>query len=68
MPTAKECEPIGVQEIMQTISTSIHDDPASIIAPFELLPHEDINDDFLRDDIEYIAQYCNFQYPGNVRI
>ena len=32
---------------MQTISTSIHDNPASIITPFELLLDEGINDDLL---------------------
>ena len=55
-----------MQEIIQNSSTSIHDDPASIIAPFELLLDEEIDDDFLRDAIESIAQYYNSQYPGDV--
>ena len=42
MPTAHERDPIGVQDIIQNISTSIHDDPASIIAPFEILQDEEI--------------------------
>ena len=50
----------------QTISTSIHDDPPSIIAPSEILLDEEINDDFLRDATESIAQYYNFRYPGDV--
>ena len=29
---------------------------------------EEINDDFLRDEIESIAQYYNFQFPGDVII
>ena len=49
----------GVQEIIQNISTSIHDDPASIIPPFELLLDEEINDNFLRDVIESIAHCYN---------
>ena len=63
-PTAHERDPIDVQEIIQNISTFIHDDPASIIAPFELLLDEEINDDFLRDAIESIAHHYNSQYPG----
>ena len=55
-----------MQEIIQNSATSIHDDPASIIAPFELLLDEEIDDDFLRDAIEYIAQYYNSQDPGDV--
>ena len=55
-----------MQEIIQNIATSIHDDPTSIIPPFELLLDEDINDDFLRDVIEPIAQYYNSRYPGDV--
>ena len=55
-----------MQEIIQNISTSTHDDPASIIAHFELLQDEEIDDDFLRDAIKYIAQYYNYQYPGDV--
>ena len=27
---------------------------------------KEINDDFLRDEIEYIAQYYNFQFPGDI--
>ena len=50
-PTAHERDPIGVQEIIQFVSTSIHDYPASIIAPFEILLDEEINDDFFRDAI-----------------
>ena len=53
-----------MQEIIQNISTSIHDDPASIIAPFELVLDEEINDDILRDAIESITHHYNFQYPG----
>ena len=52
-------------EIIQNSSTSIHDDPASIISPFELLLDEEMNDDFLRDAIESIAHYYNSQYPGD---
>ena len=55
-----------MQEIIQNSSKSIHDDPASIIAPFELLLEEEIDDDFLRDAFESIAQYYNSQYPGDV--
>ena len=55
-----------MQEIIQNSSTSIHDDPAWIIAPFELLLDEEIDDDFLRDAIESIAQYYNSQHPGDV--
>ena len=55
-----------MQEIIQNGSTSIHDDPASIIAPFELLLDEEIDDYFLRDAIKYIAQYYNSPYPGDV--
>ena len=55
-----------MQEIIQNRLTSIHDDPASVIAPFELLLDEEIDDDFLRDAIESIAQYYNSQYPGDV--
>ena len=55
-----------MQEIIQNISTSTHDDPASIIAPFELLLDEEIDNDFIRDVIESIAQYYNSQYPGDV--
>ena len=51
-----------MQEIIQNISTSNHDDPA----PFELLLDEEIDDDFLRDAIESIAQYYNSQHPGDV--
>ena len=51
---------------MKTISTSIHDDPPSIIPPFKLLLYEYINDDFLRDAIEYIARHYNSQYPGDI--
>ena len=54
--TVTEWEPIGLQEIMNNISTSIHDDPASMIAHFELLLDEEIN-----DAIESITQYYNFQ-------
>ena len=53
-----------MQEIIQ--NSSIHDDPASIIAPFELLLDEEIDDDFLRDAIESIAQYYNSQHPADV--
>ena len=52
-----------MQEIIQNISTSIHDDPESIIALSELLLDEEINDDFLRDAIESIAHHYNSQYP-----
>ena len=55
-----------MKEIIQNSSTSIHDDPASIIAPFELLQDEEIDDDFLRDAIESIAQYYNSQHPRDV--
>ena len=55
-----------MQDIIQNSSTSIHDDPVSIISPFELLLDEEIDDDFLRDAIESIAQYYNSQYPGDV--
>ena len=55
-----------MQEIIQNISTTIHDDPASIIVPFELLLDKEIFDDFLRDVIEYIAHHFNSQYPGDV--
>ena len=55
-----------MQEITQNISTSTPDDPALIIAPFELILDEEIDDDFLRDAIESIAQYYNTQYPGDV--
>ena len=65
-PTAHDRDPIGVQEIIQNISTSIHDDPTSIIPPFELLLDEEVNDEFLRDAIESIAQYYNSQFPGDV--
>ena len=68
MPTANEREHIGVQEMIQTISTSIYHHPVLIIAPFEILLDEEINDDFLQDAIEYIAQYYHFRYPGNVSI
>ena len=64
--TAHERDPIGVQEIIHNISTSIHDDPASIIAPFEILLDEEIDDDFLRDAIESIEHHYNSQYPGDV--
>ena len=67
MPTANEREPIGVQESIHKISTSIHDDPPSIIAPFEILLDEEINDDFIRDSIESIAQYYNFLIPGRCK-
>ena len=60
MLTAHECDHIGVHEIVHNISTSIHDDPASIIAPFEILLDEEINDYLLRDAIDSIAQYFNF--------
>ena len=60
MPAARERDPIGVQEIIQNISTSIHDDPASIIAPFELLL------DFLPDAFESITYYYNSQYLGDI--
>ena len=40
MPTAHERDPIGVQEIIHNISASIHDDPESIISPFEILLDE----------------------------
>ena len=66
MPTAHEHDPNGVQEIIQNISASIHDDPASIIATFEILIYEEINDDFLRYAIESIVQYYNFRYHGDV--
>ena len=55
-----------MQEIIQNNSTSIHEDHASIITPFELLLDEEIDDKFLRDAIESIAQYYNSQYPGDV--
>ena len=55
-----------MQEIIQNSSTSVHDDPASIIAPFELLLDEEIDDNFLRDAFESIAQYYNSQYLGYV--
>ena len=64
MPTAHYRDPIGVQEIIQNILTSTRDDPASIIAPFELLLDEEIDDDLLQDAIESIAQYSIFLYPG----
>ena len=64
MPTTYEHDPIGVQEIIQNILTSIHDAPASIIAPFEILLDEEINDDFLRDAIESIAHPLQFSIPG----
>ena len=58
MTTAHERDSIGVQDIIQNCSTSIHDDPASIIAPFEkILLDGEINDDFLRDAIESIAHH-----------
>ena len=57
-----------MQEIIQNSSTSIHDDPASIIAPFELLLDEEIDDDFLQDAIESIAQHYDSQYPGDVNM
>ena len=47
-------------------SFKIFQHPASIIAPFELLLDEEIDDDFLRDAIKSIAQYYNSQYPGDV--
>ena len=53
-----------MQDIIQNISPFTHDNPASIMAPFELLLDEEIDDDFLRDAIESIAQYYNSQYPG----
>ena len=43
MSTAHERDPIGVQEIIQNSPSSIHDDPASIIAHFEILLDEEIN-------------------------
>ena len=49
-----------MQDIIQNSSTSTHGDPA----PFELLLDEENEDDFLRDAIESIAQYYNYQYPG----
>ena len=55
-----------MQEIIQTISTSIHDDPPSSIPPFDLILDEDINDDFLRGAIESIAHHYNSHYPGNI--
>ena len=55
-----------MQETIQNSSTSIHDDPSSIIAPFELLLDGEIDDDFLRDAIESVAQCYNSQYPGDV--
>ena len=57
-----------MQEINQNISTFIHDDPASIIAPFEILLDEEMDDDFLRDAIESIAHHYHSQYPGYVSI
>ena len=60
MPTANKCEPNSVQKIMPNFSTYVHDDPASIIAPFEILLDEESNHDFLRDAIKYIASYYNF--------
>ena len=55
-----------MQEIIQSISTSTHENPASIITPFELLLYEEMDDDFLRDAIESIAQYYNYQYTADV--
>ena len=55
-----------MQEIIQNIATLIHDDPISIILPFELLIDEEISDDFLRDTIESIARYYFSRYPGDV--
>ena len=52
-----------MQDIIQNSSTSVHDDPTSIIAHFELLLDEEIDGDFLRDAIESIAQYYHSQYP-----
>ena len=66
MPTAHDRDPIGVQEIIKNISTSTHDDPASITAPFQLLLDGEIHDDFLRNAIESIEQYYNSQYQGDV--
>ena len=45
---------------------SIHDDPAWIIAPFEILLDEESNDYSLRDAIESIAHHYNSQYPGDI--
>ena len=66
MSTANERDPIGVQEIIHNISTYIHDDSASIIAHFEILLDEEINEDFRRDAIESIAHHYNYQYPGDI--
>ena len=55
-----------MQEIIQNISTSIHDDPASIIAPLEQLLDEEINDDCLRGAIESIVYHYNSQNPGDI--
>ena len=62
-PTAHERDPIGVQELIHNISTFNHDDTASVIAHFELLLDEEINDDIIRDAIESIAHHYNSQYP-----
>ena len=55
-----------MQEIIQNISISIHDDPASIIVPIEILLDEEIDDDVLRDAIESIAHHYDSQYPGDI--
>ena len=60
-----------MQEIIQNVAISIHDGPTSIIPPFELLLDEDsslvlLDEDFLRDAIESIAQYYNARYTGDV--
>ena len=49
-----------------TANESIHDDPPSILPPFELLLDEDINDDFLRNAFESIAHHYNSQYTGDI--
>ena len=64
MAKAKICEPIGVPEIMQNISTSIHDDPINDYSSFELLSDDEINNDFLRDAIEI---YCTIFTILNTR-
>ena len=52
--TSYDRDPIGVQEIIQNISTSTHYDPASIIAPFGLLLDEDEYQIHATKDLERI--------------
>ena len=52
--TVHDRDPIGVQEIIQNISTSTHDDPVSIIAPFNLLLDEDEYQIHATKDLEII--------------